>query len=153
MKQCNIEQGLMQIDPTMAIKRYKEDKIKPEDAVLFIRQPKRNTAIGTELFKEYAVEIYKKYSGDIEKVKNDIVFNGGGSEYWKKIFEECSVYETRWVSPENIDRLMLYAIALEAYDKKDVNAITDARVNEIITGQPDDYANSILETFRAYVMS
>ena len=71
----------------------------------------------------------------------------------KKIFEECSVYETRWVSPENIDRLMLYAIALEAYDKKDVNAITDARVNEIITGQPDDYAKSILETFRAYVMS
>lgn len=48
---------------------------------------------------------------------------------------------------------MLYAIALEAYDKKDVNAITDARVNEIITGQPDDYAKSILETFRAYVMS
>ena len=89
MKQFNREQGLMQIDPTMAIKRYKEDKIKPEDAVLFIRQPKRNTAIGTELFKEYAVEIYKKYSGDIEKVKNDRVYNGGGSEYWKKIFEEC----------------------------------------------------------------
>lgn len=153
MKQFNREQGLMQIDPTMAIKRYKEDKIKAEDAVLFIRQPKRNTAIGTELFKEYAVEIYKKYSGDIEKVKNDIVFNGGGSEYWKKIFEECSIYETRWVSPENIDRLMLYAIALEAFDKKDVNAITDTRVNEIITGQPDDYAKSILETFRAYVLS
>lgn len=152
VKEFNREQGLMQIDPTMAIKRYKEDKIEPEDAVLFIRQPKRNTTIGTEIFKEYAVEIYTKYSGDIEKAKNEIVFNGGGSEYWKDIFEECSKYETRWISPENIDRLMVYAIALEAFDKKDIKAITDTRVNEIITNAPGSYAKAVLETFKEYLL-
>lgn len=152
VKEFNREQGLMQIDPTMAVKRYKEDKIEPEDAVLFIRQPKRNTTIGTELFKEYAIEIYRKYSGDIERAKNNIVFNRGGSAYWKNIYDECSTYENRWISQENIDRLMVYAIALEAFDKKDIKSITTTRVNEIITNEPGSYAKAVLETFREYLL-
>ena len=152
VKNFNKKQGLMQIEPAIAIRKYAKDGVKAEDAVLRMRMPKQNTKIGTELFKEYVTEIYKKYSRDIEKAKNDVVFNGGGSEYWKNIYEECSYYANRWVSPENIDRLMLYAIALEAYDNKDVNSITSARVNEIVTGNPSNYAMAVLETFREYIL-
>ena len=153
VKNFSREQGLMQIEPAIAIRKYSQKGIKAEDAVLRMRMPKQNTKIGTELFKEYASEIYKKYSRSIEKAKNDVVFNGSGSEYWKNIYDECSYYANRWVSPENIDRLMLYAIALEAYDNKDVNSITSARVNEIVTGNPSNYAMSVLETFREYILA
>lgn len=152
LKSFNRKQGLMQITPKLAKDRYKEDKIEAEDAVLFIRQPKRNTEIGMEIFKEYAVTIYQKYSGDIEKAKNDIVFNGGGSEYWKEIYDECLKYETRWISPENIDRLMLYAITLEAFEAKNVDAIY-GKVNMIINDSPNSYAQDVLDTFRDYVLS
>lgn len=152
VKSFNREQGLMQISPKLAKERYEEDKIEPEDAVLYIKQPKRNTEIGMEIFKEYAITVYQKYSGDIEKAKNNIVFGNGGSEYWRKIYEECLEYETRWISPENIDRLMVYAIALEAFDAKSVESVY-GRINSIITGSPSGYATTILDTFREYVLS
>ena len=148
-KAFNREQGLMQISPEMAIKRYKEDKIADKDAVLFIRLPMRNTNIGMELFKEYATKLYEKYSGDIDKEKNKIVFDGGGSKYWREIYEECQDYDKRWIDPENIDRLMLYAIALEAYDKKDTESV-DA-IN-IIQNEPTEYGKEVIELFKNFVM-
>ena len=139
----------MQLSPEIAIERYKEDKIKEEDAVLFIRAPMRNTNIGMEILKEYMFELYQDYSGDINKAKNEVVFYGGGGEYWKEVYEECQEYETRWIDPENIDRLMLYAIGLDAYDKKDVESVD---VDSILNDGPSGYSKSVLDEFEIYII-
>lgn len=149
IKQFNREQGIMQISPEIAIKRYKEDKIKAEDAVLFIRQPMRNTNIGMEMVKEYMLDLYEENAEKINAEKNKVVFDGGGCEYWRKVYEECQEYDKRWIDPENIDRLMLYALALDAYDKEGVENVD---VDGILANGPSGYAFSVLENFKNYII-
>ncbi len=153
-KNFNKDQGLMQIDPELAIERYWEDRIKSGDAVLYIRQPVRNTNIGVEIIKEYAMELYEKYKVDIDKAKNDIIYHKKTSGYWyTEVYVPGQEYNTRWCDPENMDRLMLYAIALEAYDKGGVDQIDKATVQTILEDGPNDYAEKILETYKELILS
>lgn len=149
MKNFDKDQGLMQIDPKLAIERYWEDRIKSGDAVLFIRQPLRNTNIGVEIVKEYAMELYEKYKVEIDKAKNDVVYQKVTNNWWyTEVYIPGQKYETRWCDPENMDRLMLYAIALEAYDRGGVDKIQKETVEEILKHEPTEYSKNVIEEYR-----
>ncbi len=154
IKNFNKDQGLMQIDPKLAIERYWEDRIKSGDAVLFIRQPMRNTNIGVEIIKEYAMELYEKYKVDIDKAKNEIIYHEKTSGYWyTEVYVPGQKYVSRWCDPENMDRLMIYAIALEAYDKGGVDKIDKSTVQTILRDGPTDYPKEIFETYKRLILS
>lgn len=149
-KTFNKEEGLLQINPKLAVERYKEDKIKKEDAVLFIKQPMRNTNIGAEIIKEDMMWIYDNFSGDIEKAKNDIIYGKKTSGYWYDVWKDGQKDETRWCDPENMDRLMLYALGAKMYENRSIT-ITEQAVEETLK-EPTGYALKILTEYQKYII-
>ncbi len=139
-KDFNKDQGLMQVGPQTAIRRYEEDDVESGDAVLFIRQPMRNTNVGIELLKEYMILVYRDFSGDLIKCRNLLLYDAKGTrsdgkeikvdQYWKdliktkddslmKLQEKNDKLEQKepypWCDPQDCDKLFVYALAYRAF--------------------------------------
>ena len=163
-------QGLFDISIEKAIERYKEDNIEDKDAVQFIRQPLRNSTVGTEMFKEYEMYFYEQYSGDITDKKNAIVYKGESAGGWDKYYKQIKktleymrhsemsnpneiknkyqLYGTNqkfWFDADFFDRLFVYGMALDAYDYEDPEQVDVKSV--LKDGPQTSFAQDVLDDF------
>lgn len=148
-KNCGRDQGLMQIKPGIGVQRYAEKKVDKEDAVMYIRRPMQNTVMGAEIFKEYMQYFMDNYDKTIDKYKNEIIFGRKTSGYWYNVYATGTYYQYRWVDYENIDRVMLYALALTAYDNHNRYMVD---VKDILENGPTGYAEEALGRFLGYIL-
>lgn len=145
------DQGLMQLKPGIASGRYSSPSGKIEETLLEIKQPTINTKIGLEIIKEYMKDIYNEYGEAIEKAKNDIVFSRRKTGYWcTHVFNPGFYYEYRWCDPENIDRVIIYALALEAYNQNQM--LSPQQVENVLQNGPSDYLKDVLGVLTHHII-
>ena len=99
-----------------------------------------------EKLKEYIKYYYDNYSGLMDQARCHIMYGILPVPAWYS-----SVYYegNKWCDGENVDRLMLYALALEAYDKGGIDKV-DAR--GVIYGGPGEYALKVLNKMKEYIL-